>query len=113
MPEDSKYTHISVSTDDDDDFVIQAGEAIESDVLSHAGDGLRHVDGDSASAAVEPSAEEGDASSPAFATEEALSYRATTIEDLEGSKMSSMQKGVIAAAVVLIVAFVVWYIVLR
>ena len=37
-------------------------------------------------------------------------YEETTLEDLEGTKMSSMQKGIIAVALIGIVAFIVYYV---
>ena len=37
-------------------------------------------------------------------------YEETTLEDLEGTKMSGMQKGIIAVALIGIVAFIVYYV---
>ena len=37
-------------------------------------------------------------------------YEETTLEDLESTKMSGMQKGIIAVALIGIVAFIVYYV---
>ena len=37
-------------------------------------------------------------------------YEETTLEDLEGTKMSGMQKGIIAVALIGIAAFIVYYV---
>jgi cobalamin biosynthesis Mg chelatase CobN len=36
-------------------------------------------------------------------------YRETTLEDIESSKMSTMQKVIIAVAAVALIAFAIWY----
>lgn len=139
MATEAKFTHISVSADDDDDFVIQAGaspsaareggkapkpvwtdvapeaaKSVEAACAASASEPALAADADAAAAgesAMPPeSVPSASAAKPASAKKAKAGYQATTLEDLEGQKMSAMQKGVIAAAVVAIIAFVVWYV---
>ena len=128
MANDTKFTHISVTIDDDDDFVIEAGAPaaapVEPEPAESAG-----VAAASAAPAAEPAAapaavaavsavEPAVAAAPAPVVASAApaaaqkpasqGYRETTLDDLEGEKMSGMQKGVIAAAFVAIIVFIVY-----
>ena len=127
MANDTKFTHISVTVDDDDDFVIEAGAPaaapVELEPAEFAG-----VAAASAASAAEPAAAPAAvaavsavepaiapaapvvaSAAPAAAQKPASQgYRETTLDDLEGEKMSGMQKGVIAAAFVAIIVFIVY-----
>lgn len=142
MAAEGKFAHISVSSDDEDDFVIQAGapaadsevrddgegdagsdraHAASAEVLAAPAESARGSEAVRDSASVRAGGEfaETKSSSPGSAGSAGSvgsadrSYRETTLEDLESAPMSTMQKGVIVAAVLAIVAFVVWYVVLR
>ena len=127
-----KFSHISVASDDEGDVVIEAGaprsrsygegesaaqpagdeaparaaatEAAEAD----GGEGP----GESPSRASTPAPERAaKADKPATASASARKgYEETTLEDLEGTKMSGMQKGIIAVALIGIAAFIVYYV---
>ena len=134
-----KFSHISVTSDDEDDVVIEAGaprsrsygegesaarpagdeaparaaatEATEAD----GGEGFA----DRASAGAAPAerastpAPERAAKADKPATASASTrkgYEETTLEDLESTKMSGMQKGIIAVALIGIAAFIVYYV---
>ena len=139
MQGDRKFSHITVTSGEDDDVVIQAGVRAGSRPPADAPD------------AQEPAAEDaGPAEAPAGDAEPAKArfavpdggaqgarasgaassrgtqgaraarrpqeaagqedaYRETTLEDLEGSPMSNMQKAIVALALLLIVAAVVYY----
>ena len=114
MANSKEFSHITVTADDDDDVVIQAGvveepaaeEPVEEAPLEEPVD--------------EPAAEEAD-DAVAEAVEEAAvekegagetadaSYHETTLDDLEATKMSTTQKVIIVVAVLGIVAFAAWY----
>lgn len=136
MAAEGKFAHISVSSDDEDDFVIQAGAPAAAFEVRGDGEDDAGSDRTSAASAEVPaaSAESGRgsgavrdsasvcaggefaetrSSSQGSAGSSDRAYRETTLEDLESAPMSTMQKGVIIAAVLAIVAFVVWYVVLR
>ena len=116
MANESKFTHISVSVDDDDDFVIEAGaSSVSANEVQPAAmpepevvpePELQSASASAVQPVVAPESEVASASKPAV-----KGYHETTLADLEGEKMSGMQKGVIVAAVLAIVAFVVWYLV--
>ena len=134
-----KFSHISVASDDEDDVVIEAGaprsrsygegesvsqpsgdEAAASEVSTEAaeacgGEGFA----DRASAGAVPaeracapaSMRAAKAGKPAKSSAPARKgYEETTLEDLEGTKMSGMQKGIIAVALIGIAAFIVYYV---
>lgn len=133
MASDGKFAHISVSSDDEDDFVIHAGARAEQRSASAepALDSAFGQAGDWSGVLEDPCAPEAQKSSapetsqlresesrpaggePAASRARKDGYRETTLEDLEGGSMSSLQKGVIVAAIVGILAFVLWYVVLR
>lgn len=116
-PGDTKFSHITVHADDDDEFVIQAGApALNDDTPASVDPAVQDV----AAPVAAPEYEQADEPSVANqATVEAHpadsqdGYRPTTVEDLKGEPMSTTQKVVIAAAVVLIVGFVVFNVFMR
>lgn len=134
---EKKFSHISVSSDEDDEFVIEAGVAAAEG--SGAQTGVRTPETAGASAQVQPEAspaerEDGESGEPcagvepsshaesvpggSAAAKSAVSstarakdaYQPTTLEDLEGSSMSTMQKVIIGLALVGIVAAVAYYV---
>lgn len=133
MVAEGGFAHITVSSDDEDDFVIQAGvqSGFASDAREGGGEGPVSHSAPTASTADEPQPEpatvvesepaperadaapEGQGASGVRGASADRGYRETTLEDLESAPMSSMQKGVIVAAVLAIAAFVLWYMVLR
>lgn len=136
MANEQGFSHITVTADEDDDIVIQAGatepvveEAAVVAVAPHGGANAGALaDADEAAPAdVAPSDEAtspataaaADAAFPASSEKPAKAapvpsqkdkgYHETTLEDLEGSKMTTTQKAVIVVALLGIVAFVAWY----
>lgn len=127
-----KFSHISVASDDEDDVVIEAGaprsrsygegelaaqpsgdEAAASEVPIEAAEAAGgEGSSESPSRAFTPAPERAaKADKPAKASAPARKgYEETTLEDLEGTKMSGMQKGIIAVALIGIVAFIVYYV---
>lgn len=128
-----KFSHISVASDDEDDVVIEAG-APRSRSYGE-GEPAAQPSGDEAAAsevpieAAEAAGGEGSSESPSRAFTPAperaakadkparktsaparKGYEETTLEDLEGTKMSGMQKGIIAVALIGIAAFIVYYV---
>ena len=126
-----KFSHISVASDDEDDVVIEAG-APRSRSYGE-GEPAAQPAGDEATSAANKTAAagggEGPSESPSRASTPAperavkadkparrtsaparKGYEETTLEDLEGTKMSGMQKGIIAVALIGIVAFIVYYV---
>lgn len=112
--DDTKFSHITVHADDDDEFVIQAGirahapvePAAESDgAVSEPGEGAP-VDAsfDDREGA---SGEEPAPSAPAKARDE--EYRQTTVDDLKAAPMSGMQKAIIAIALLCVFGSVAYY----
>ena len=142
MAEEKKFSHISVTSDDDDDVVIQAGAS----AVSQAGGCARaaesscasaHADADAAgavrgavasravtmggagAAGTAAAADAVDAADAADASQVAPAssqsgpnrkddYHATTLEDIESSKMPTAQKIVIALATLGIFVFAIW-----
>lgn len=127
-----KFSHISVASDDEDDVVIEAGaprsrsygegesasqpagdEALARAAATEAtaadgGEGSSEPPSRASTPAPERAAK---ADKPATASASARKgYEETTLEDLEGTKMSGMQKGVIAVALIGIAAFIVYYV---
>lgn len=116
-----KFSHISVASDDEDDVVIEAGAPR---FRSYGeGESAAQPAGDeaAASAANKTSVVDGgegfaDRASAGAAPAERVStparkgYEETTLADLEDTKMSGMQKGIIAVALIGIVAFIVYYV---
>lgn len=128
-----KFSHISVASDDEDDVVIEAG-APRSRSYGE-GESASQLARDEAPAraaateAAEADGGEGSSESPSRASTPAperaakadkparktsaparKGYEETTLEDLESTKMSGMQKGIIAVALIGIAAFIVYYV---
>ena len=127
-----KFSHISVASDDEDDVVIEAGaprfrgygegesaaQPAGDEAAASAANKTSVVDGgegfaDRASAGAAP-AERVSTPAPERAAKADKSarkgYEETTLADLEDTKMSGMQKGIIAVALIGIVAFIVYYV---
>ena len=107
MANPQEFSHITV-TADEDDVVIQAG-AVEEAVVEEAPaaevDDAREEDLESAGADAS-SASAHNAEVPAA---DAASFRETTLDDLESTRMSTTQKAIIVVAVLGVIAFVAWY----
>ncbi|MDD7369314.1 MAG: hypothetical protein SOW20_03170 [Berryella intestinalis] len=121
---DDTRKHITVTPDDEDDFVIRAGvSSIQPDATDGAGDGLAvgaKAGGVFAESGAEAAPESADlsASSGAHQVEKPASpdaadrdgYRETTLADIESADgMSKMQGVIIGLAVVAILAFILYY----
>ena len=127
-----KFSHISVASDDEDDVVIEAGaprfrsyregesaaQPAGDEAAASAANKTSVVDGgegfaDRASTGAAP-AERVSAHAPERAAKAdkpaRKGYEETTLADLEDTKMSGMQKGIIAVALIGIVAFIVYYV---
>ena len=127
-----KFSHISVASDDEDDVVIEAGAprsrsygegesasqlardeaparaAATEATAADGGEGLSESPSRASTPAPERAAK---ADKPAKASAPARKgYEETTLEDLESTKMSGMQKGIIAVALIGIAAFIVYYV---
>lgn len=127
-----KFSHISVASDDEDDVVIEAGaprsrsygegESVSQPARDEAparaaateataadgGEGSSEPPSRASTPAPERAAK---ADKPAKASAPARKgYEETTLEDLESTKMSGMQKGIIAVALIGIAAFIVYYV---
>ena len=119
MANPQEFSHITV-TADEDDVVIQAG-AVEEAVVEEAAevDDAREEDLESAGAdASSASAHNAEvpassATTPTTPTArekaDAASFRETTLDDLESTRMSTTQKAIIVVAVLGVIAFVAWY----
>ena len=128
MANSKEFSHITVTADDDDDVVIQAG-AVEETVVEEAPaaevDDAREEDPESApedvSSASGRNAEVPASSEAALASAttptaptarekaDAASFRETTLDDLESTRMSTTQKAIIIVAVLGVIAFAAWY----
>lgn len=127
-----KFSHISVASDDEDDVVIEAG-APRSRSYGEGESASQPAGGEApartaATEAAEADGGEGSSESPSRASTPAperavkadkpatasastrKGYEETTLEDLESTKMSGMQKGIIAVALIGIAAFIVYYV---
>ncbi len=127
MANPQEFSHITV-TADEDDVVIQAG-AVEEAVVEEAPaaevDDAREEDPESApedvssasgrNAEVPASSEavSASATTPTAPTArekaDAASFRETTLDDLESTRMSTTQKAIIVVAVLGVIAFAAWY----
>lgn len=109
------FSHITVTADEDEDIVIQAGvvdepSAKEPSVSAPAPEAAPAADGGTEAAEVAPTADiapEPPARPRPAAPDDG--YRETTLEDIESAKMSGTQKAVILVAMLGIAAFVLWY----
>lgn len=116
---DPRFSHISVSAGDDDDVVIVAGAAPEAPLAPKPEPGVEPE--------VEPASEAQAEAEPKRAPESANpkrggaekpsgkreAFEETTLEDLQGEQMSSMQKAIIVLAVIGVAAFAVYYLFMR
>ena len=127
MANPQEFSHITV-TADEDDVVIQAG-AVEEAVVEEAPaaevDDASEEDPESApedvssasgrNAEVPASSEavSASATTPTAPTArekaDAASFRETTLDDLESTRMSTTQKAIIVVAVLGVIAFAAWY----
>lgn len=121
MANPQEFSHITV-TADEDDVVIQAG-AVEETVVEEAPaaevDDAREEDLESAGAdassasahnAEVPASSETTLTTPtAREKADAASFRETTLDDLESTRMSTTQKAIIVVAVLGVIAFAAWY----
>lgn len=128
MTDEKTFSHITVSADDDDDFVIQAGRrrspqaqepraAVSTKKTVEESETLS--DQDRSDSSTQKMVDER-VESPEIVPEKASQatskedgYRATQLEDLKGAPMPTAQKVVIAVAALLVVGFAVYYIFLR
>lgn len=127
MANPQEFSHITV-TADEDDVVIQAGavgEAVVEEAPAAEVDDAREEDLESApedvssasgrNAEVPASSEAASASAttPTAPTArekaDAASFRETTLDDLESTRMSTTQKAIIVVAVLGVIAFAAWY----
>ncbi|WP_101722119.1 SURF2 Surfeit locus protein 2 [Eggerthella timonensis] len=109
-----KFSHITVTPDDEDDVVIQAGARPARAAAPAAEEAFapaaRTVDDEAVEQAVE------DAAAPEPADEDSAEdagFQETTLDDLESAPMPVAQKIVIALGVVGVIAVVAWYLFLR
>ena len=121
MANPQEFSHITV-TADEDDVVIQAG-AVEETVVEEAPaaevDDAREEDLESApedvssasahNAEVPASSETTPTAPTAREKADAASFRETTLDDLESTRMSTTQKAIIVVAVLGVIAFTAWY----
>lgn len=136
--EAQKFSHISVASDEDD-VVIEAGaprfrsygegesaaQPAGDEAAASAANKTSVVDGgegfaDRASAGAAPAervstpaperAAKADKPARKASAPARKGYEETTLADLEGTKMSGMQKGIIAVALIGIAAFIVYYV---
>lgn len=123
MPEEKKFSLISVNAGDDDDIVIQAGAApaasrVASEPVDSAADrAAEPATAREQAAPVEepPSAAPSESAGRAedvAGTDDADGYKPTTLDDLKRSSMSTTQRVVIVIAALAIIAFVVRYVVM-
>lgn len=125
MANPQEFSHITVTADDDDDVVIQAGavdaagdaEAEVDKTVVEDADGAPEafaegvVESDSAPDAPEAADAEAHPASQARAND--AGYHETTLDDLESTKMSTTQKVIIVLAVLGVIAFAAWYLLAR
>lgn len=121
MANPQEFSHITV-TADEDDVVIQAGavgEAVVEEAPAAEVDDAREEDLESAGAdassasahnAEVPASSETTPTAPtAREKADAASFRETTLDDLESTRMSTTQKAIIVVAVLGVIAFTAWY----
>ena len=108
---DPKFSHITVTPDDEDDVVIQAGARpartaaptpvpAPAPTAPSADDAVVEPDDAASEEREEPSAED-------------EGYQGTTLDDLEAAPMPIAQKIVLALGAVAVIAVVAWYLFLR
>ena len=124
MADDKKYSFITVSADDDDDVVIQAGipaaatvvePELEPEPVPEPEPAEDFAPEPEPAPAAEPLVESAPAPAPAVAAapsagaKQKSGYRETTLEDLDSAPMGTTQKVIIVAAVLGVLAFVAYY----
>ena len=116
MPEEKRFSHISVHAEDDE-VVIQAGAVADPSSESEPDLSARSAEAVASEAAPEgaPAPDEAPSAGDAEARPTGVradvdesGYRETTLEDLEGEKAPFVQKAVIVAAILLIVCAIVY-----
>lgn len=118
MAESQGFSRITVTPDEDEDVVIQAGVVEEADGADEPDEPEVFDEEYVAEADDEeeepPEPDEAPASEVApVPAAPADDYRETTLDDLTSSKMSTTQKAVILVALLGIIAFAVWYLLAR
>lgn len=122
------FSHITVSSDEEEDFVIEAGvraatcfdepcacDDAGGSVCDDEDEGVRGDEGGNVCDDTFDDEPHDDARLDASSSQAAVKggkeglYRETTMEDLESAPMSSMQKVIIAVALLFIVVAVVYY----
>lgn len=109
-----KFSHITVTPDDEDDVVIQAGARPARAAAPAADPAFAPVARTVDDEAVEPADDE--AAAPEPAGEDSAKdggYQGTTLDDLEAAPMPIAQKIVLALGAVAVIAIVAWYLFLR
>lgn len=101
-----KFSHITVTPDDEDDVVIQAGARPARSVAQVP------VPVDEEASPTEAPEEQPVEDAPSKRAED-KGYQETTLEDLKAAPMPLVQKIVLAAAAVGVIAIVAWYLFLR
>ena len=105
-----KFSHITVTPDDEDDVVIQAGARPARAAAPAAEEAFapaaRTVDDEAVEQAAAPEPADEDSAEDA-------GFQETTLDDLESAPMPVAQKIVIALGVVGVIAVVAWYLFLR
>ena len=122
------FSHITVNVEEEDDLVIQAGAvdagAPSSDEAAPSDGGAPDVApsadaaraGDREEACPEHADDDRDADldsdedAPARPASAGRAHEGTSLQDLESSKMSGLQKAIVAVAVLAVVGFAVYYI---
>ena len=120
MADEKTFSHITVSADDEDDFVIQTGARAEQpqpQSRSCSTDSTAeksHCEQEPAreKSVLDAATDGSSAAKKPLRTDEST-YEETTLEDLKGSSMPAAQKAVLVAALLLVVAFVAYYLFLR
>lgn len=102
MADQTQFRHITVNAADDD-VVIYAGAHASAQTAAEAA-----VDPAEAEDGAEPIRDMSEARAD-LQPEKADDYHETTLADIQASKMPTMQKVILAIAVVAIAAFAVWY----
>lgn len=126
MADDKTFFHNTVSAENEEDLVIQAGvrsdakpatgkvetgkPSPEKSVVDGAHKGSSEAESGSKSRQAAAFAPESERSMPATPPD---SYRETSLDDLKNTSMPTMQKIVLGAALLLVLGFIVYYIFLR
>lgn len=119
----AEFSRIQVTPPEEEDIVIIAGAVEEPEskvqLQSDPDDALVVADDGPATAedaSVEGAMSEKDvaaAGRASAASRKGADYRETTLDDLQRTRMSGVQKAIIALAIVAVVAFIIWYVLLR